>query len=264
MQVQAIEISLTKLRALGFDVKTADGACPQSLTNLLKPDDQRTPARSNLVRGGSAVRFGGSDRGTPQGKDREERRPSPPWCPSIVGRHSTGSAARFRPLHRGWPRGQAESRGTFGTEIYFVPTKLSDRRVELELRARVAHLDPKLDAIVDGQKVLGLREVAVDTGWEMDFGQTAVLAGLVQERIGPRSANSVAADAPRELIATMFILRSELVQGDPASQSRQPTIEREFRRHRAKRRHPAVIEEPLEDMALVPFGPLKLADSERH
>lgn len=121
-------------------------------------------------------------------------------------------------------RGGTPKPRTFGTDFDFVPTKLSERRLKLELRARVADLDPKLDRIVDGQTVFGLREVAVDTGCEMEFGETMALYGLVQERTAPADDQAGNKDAPRELVATLLLLRPELVRGEPPKQSRQPAI----------------------------------------
>jgi pilus assembly protein CpaC len=70
----------------------------------------------------------------------------------------------------------------FGTQLDFVPIVLGNGSVRLEVRPQVSELDPTLSIFVNGTAVPGFRERMVDTGVEMQFGQTLAIAGLLQQR----------------------------------------------------------------------------------
>jgi Flp pilus assembly secretin CpaC len=55
--------------------------------------------------------------------------------------------------------------------------------VKCEIHARFSKLDPKLGITVNGAQVLGFRTREIHGGVEVPFGQTAVMAGLLQHRM---------------------------------------------------------------------------------
>ncbi len=70
----------------------------------------------------------------------------------------------------------------FGTQVDFVPIVLGNGRIRLEVRPRVSEIDPSVSIVLQGIVVPGLRTREVDTGVEMQAGQTLAIAGLVQTR----------------------------------------------------------------------------------
>jgi pilus assembly protein CpaC len=209
LHVKAIEISLTKLRAIDIDARLPNAAWPAKLRELAVPD--RKPASRE------AVDFEAVDgRGVERlihalCKEKVAKILAEPSLVTVDGRpafYRVGGEVPMPPLPAG-AKGTLKPL-TFGTEINFVPKKITDRRIAFELRARIAHLDPRMDMVVAGQRMPGIREVMVDTGFEADFGQTVVLAGLVQERtIPPSKANPK--EPARELVATVFLVKPMLV-----------------------------------------------------
>jgi pilus assembly protein CpaC len=72
---------------------------------------------------------------------------------------------------------------TFGTELNFVPIVLGNNRIRLEIRPRVSERDFSQGVTTGSITVPGLRTREVETGVEMDAGQTLAIAGLVQTRV---------------------------------------------------------------------------------
>ncbi|NUQ64609.1 MAG: type II and III secretion system protein family protein [Pirellulales bacterium] len=70
----------------------------------------------------------------------------------------------------------------FGTQIDFVPIVLGNGQIRLEVRPRVSEIDPSRSVTLDTYTIPGLRVREVETGVEMKAGQTLAIAGLVQER----------------------------------------------------------------------------------
>jgi hypothetical protein len=71
----------------------------------------------------------------------------------------------------------------FGTEIDIVPTVLGDERVRLEFRLGVSEIDPGKTVTVGGSAIPQLRQMSVDTGAEMQLGQTLVVGGTTEKRV---------------------------------------------------------------------------------
>jgi pilus assembly protein CpaC len=71
----------------------------------------------------------------------------------------------------------------FGTQVDFVPIVLGNGRIRLEVRPRLSEIDDSRSVTVNGFVVPALKVRQVDTGVEMNAGQTLALAGLIQERI---------------------------------------------------------------------------------
>jgi pilus assembly protein CpaC len=71
----------------------------------------------------------------------------------------------------------------FGTQVDFVPIVLGNGAIRLEVRPRVSEIDESRSVSINGTTVPGLRTREIDTGAEMQAGQTLAIAGLVQMRI---------------------------------------------------------------------------------
>ncbi|NLE37070.1 MAG: hypothetical protein GX621_03500 [Pirellulaceae bacterium] len=71
----------------------------------------------------------------------------------------------------------------YGTQLDFVPIVLGNGKIRLEVRPKVSELDPASGIVLSGINVPGLRSREVETGVEMNAGQTLAIAGLVQTRL---------------------------------------------------------------------------------
>ena len=72
---------------------------------------------------------------------------------------------------------------TYGTEVDFVPNVLANGRIRLEVRPRVSELDLVHTTKMNKNTMPSLKVRQVDTGVEMQSGQTLALAGLIQNRV---------------------------------------------------------------------------------
>jgi pilus assembly protein CpaC len=72
---------------------------------------------------------------------------------------------------------------TFGTELNFVPIVLGNGRIRLEIRPRVSERDFSQSVTTGSISVPGVRTREVETSVEMNAGQTLAIAGLVQTRV---------------------------------------------------------------------------------
>jgi pilus assembly protein CpaC len=70
----------------------------------------------------------------------------------------------------------------YGTQVDFVPIVLGNGAIRLEVRPRVSEIDESRSIQINGTTVPGLRTREIDTGAEMQAGQTLAIAGLVQLR----------------------------------------------------------------------------------
>ncbi|HUY91773.1 MAG TPA: pilus assembly protein N-terminal domain-containing protein [Pirellulales bacterium] len=70
----------------------------------------------------------------------------------------------------------------YGTQVDFVPIVLGNGAIRLEVRPRISELDPTHGITLNGTTVPALTTREIDTGAEMQAGQTLALAGLVQQR----------------------------------------------------------------------------------
>ena len=71
----------------------------------------------------------------------------------------------------------------YGTQLDFVPIVLGNGKVRLEVRPKISDLDWANSIVINGTTVPGLKSREVETGVEMNAGQTLAIAGLVQTRV---------------------------------------------------------------------------------
>lgn len=71
----------------------------------------------------------------------------------------------------------------YGTQVDFVPIVLGNGRIRLEVRPRVSDVDLARSITVNGQTIYAFNTREVDTGVELQAGQTLAIAGLVQSRV---------------------------------------------------------------------------------
>lgn len=71
----------------------------------------------------------------------------------------------------------------FGTRVDFVPIVLGSGNIRLEVRPQVSEIDNSRSVEINGVQIPAIRTRWVDTAVEMRAGQTLALAGLIQNRI---------------------------------------------------------------------------------
>ncbi len=184
LHVKVMEVSRTKLRRLGFDFAkfTGNDFVLSTISGLITAAAGGAVATSGTetiafgVVDGSNTFFGVLEA---LRQDNLVKILAEPNIVAVSGRpskfHVGGS---FRIVPQGLAAGQPE-KIEYGTTVDFVAIVLGNGRIRLEVRPTVSELDPTLN--VDG--VPGLRTRTVDTGVELQAGQTLAIAGLVQMRI---------------------------------------------------------------------------------
>jgi pilus assembly protein CpaC len=190
LHVRVMEVSRTKLRALGFDWANFGSSdfVVQTVAGTLGSFTQTGTAEGT---GGATVTFGliGPDnsffgflealRDNNMAKVMAE-----PTLVTVSGRPAAFNAGGEFPIL------VPQSLGTisveykqFGTRVDFVPIVLGNGNIRLEVRPQVSELDNANGVTLNGTRIPGLRTRWVDTAVEMQAGQTLALAGLIQTRI---------------------------------------------------------------------------------
>jgi pilus assembly protein CpaC len=186
-----MEVSRTKLRAIGFDWGNLSGDGDfviQSAAGLV----------ANAISGGGGVvgtgldtiRFGIVDNNNEFFGFLEALRANnvikilaEPTLTSISGRpayfHEGGEFPILVPSGLGTTGVQYKQ---FGTRVDFVPIVLGNGNIRLEVRPHVSEVDPTRGVDLNGVTVPGLRDRSVETAVEMRSGQTLAIAGLIQTR----------------------------------------------------------------------------------
>ncbi len=188
LHVRVMEVSRTKLRALGFDFAkfTGQNYVASGISGLIS-----TFGGAIATSGQETFTFGVVD-GTSSffgvleamRQDQLMKILAEPTLVTVSGRPA------FFQVGGEFPILVPQSLGTvsieykkFGTQVDFVPLVLGNGRIRLEVRPRVSEIDNTRSVTLDSATVPGLRTREVDTGVELNAGQTLAIAGLVQTRV---------------------------------------------------------------------------------
>ncbi len=189
LHVRVMEVSRTKLRALGFDFAKVTGSnyVVSGVSGLISSFGGGTIASSGQetfsfgVVDGSNAFFGVLEA---MRQDQLMKILAEPTLVTVSGRPA------FFQVGGEFPILVPQSLGTvsieykkFGTQVDFVPIVLGNGRIRLEVRPRVSEIDNTRSVTLDSTTVPGLRTREIDTGVEMNAGQTLAIAGLVQTRV---------------------------------------------------------------------------------
>ncbi len=177
LHVKIIEVSRTKLRAMGFDWTQISGANKVSVTSLTVDPVTGGGFKFNV--------FDGADQfiGLLEMMCRHSlaKTLAEPTLVALSGR-----AASFRVGGEVGYVQAIDNNGTaqigwkqYGTEIEFVPIVLGDGRIQLELRPSVSSVD-RSNSIGD---IPAIKSSSVDTSVVLQPGQTLAIAGLIETRI---------------------------------------------------------------------------------
>ncbi|MCX7429179.1 MAG: hypothetical protein NTW96_26575 [Planctomycetia bacterium] len=205
MQLQVVELPITKLRSLGFD-----------LTKILKrasgPSVEKVGA--DQIGGNAQGGFFISDGSHVQGlfaalrEDKLLKVLAEPTLVTLSGRTVFFNSGGEVPVPKRQPDGSVAIEYQRGTMVQLTPEVLGDR-VRLALRCRLMEIDPKHTMRVGQQTLPGVQTVECDTRTEMKSGETVVLGGLVTR---------VPVEETRNEVATYFLIRAEIVR-PPATAS---------------------------------------------
>lgn len=188
LHVRVMEVSRTKLRSLGFDFAqfSGDNYVVSSVSGLLSAfgGGVATSGQETFSFGvvdGSSAFFGVLEA---MRQDQLMKILAEPTLVTVSGRPA------FFQVGGEFPILVPQSLGTvsieykkFGTQVDFVPIVLGNGRIRLEVRPRVSEIDNTRSVTLDSTTVPGLRTREVDTGVELNAGQTLAIAGLVQTRV---------------------------------------------------------------------------------
>ncbi|MEX2137656.1 MAG: pilus assembly protein N-terminal domain-containing protein [Pirellulales bacterium] len=194
LNVKVYEVSRTRLRTLGMEWSTTQGAefVVSSISGLIGAAS--IAGASGVVAGGSAdgaVAFGvvGDDTsffGFIEALRRNDliKVLAEPTLVTVSGRpaffNSGGEFPILVPQSLGTSSIEYKK---FGTQVDFVPVVLGNGNIRLEVRPKVSELDDSRGISINGVTVPALKERVVDTAVEMKPGQTLALAGLVQTKL---------------------------------------------------------------------------------
>jgi pilus assembly protein CpaC len=197
--VKVIEVSRTKLRDFGFDwVSVSNGGSDfvaQSVSGLLS-GLTRTTAGGPVTgaTGSGSLVFGvvganNSFFGILQALQQNDiaKVLSEPTLVAYSGRPAYFESGGDVPIPVIGALGvQGVDYRPYGTKIDFVPIVLGNGRIRLEVRPRVSEIDSSNSFTINGNTAPGFRRREVDTGVEMQAGQTLALAGILYNRVEGR------------------------------------------------------------------------------
>ncbi|MBX3422081.1 MAG: pilus assembly protein N-terminal domain-containing protein [Pirellulaceae bacterium] len=178
LQTQVMEISRTKLRTLGVDwalsesgtnlVESSIGATTLGKTFGWTVVDGATLATMNLeaLKRNNLIKVLAS-----------------PTLTAVDGRPASFNVGGEIPIVVPSGLGQVTVQfREFGTRLDYVAKVLGNGKIYLEVRPYVSELDPSRSVTVSGISVPGLRSRFLETGVELNAGQTLALGGLLQVR----------------------------------------------------------------------------------
>ena len=190
LKVKVMEVSRTKLRRMGFDWAnfSGDDFIVSSVSGIL---DAVVPGTQTATGAGATVEFGIVDGNNAffgfleaLQQNNLAKILADPTITTVSGRPAHFNVGGELPIIVPSGLGQTTIEyKKFGTQVDFLPIVLGDGRIRLEVRPRVSEIDDSRSVTINGFTVPALKVREVDTGVELNAGQTLALAGLVQTRI---------------------------------------------------------------------------------
>lgn len=191
LHVKVMEISRTKLRNLGFDWTYLSGVnqVSSAAAGLLATVTAATGNDPASVTGSGNFMFNVIDGPTTffgileaMRRDNMAKLLAEPTLVTVSGRPASFQSGGEVPVTTGGGLGVPANTvyKPYGTQVDFVPIVLGNGRIRLEIRPEVSEIDAARSSS-DGQPAFRNRKV--DTGVELEAGQTLAIAGLIQNRV---------------------------------------------------------------------------------
>jgi Flp pilus assembly secretin CpaC len=212
VKVQMLEVSLTKLRNMGMDTDWfANGYIYEAkIRQLLDATGGRAdkPMAEPVAKAESndSLRFVDWLKQNNLAKVLSE-----PTLVTVSGRAASVSVGGEFPVPAINDSKTAVDFRNFGTELNLLALALGDNQVHLEVNTRVSAVDYNHAIEISGARIPGLKVRQCDTGFELSFGQTAMLTGLVEQRT---EAHQVDGGRTKEVlvdVGLMVVVTPELV-----------------------------------------------------
>jgi len=179
LKVKVMEVSRTKLRALGVDWDQMSGASLVS-SSVASVSSAAETFRFGVVDGGDS--FFAVLEALQQ--NNLSKILADPTITTVSGRPAHFNVGGELPIIVPSGLGQTTVKyKKFGTQVDFLPIVLGNGNIRLEVRPRVSEIDDTRSVTISGFTVPALKVREVDTGVELKSGQTLALAGLVQTRV---------------------------------------------------------------------------------
>jgi pilus assembly protein CpaC len=186
LKVKVMEVNRTNLRALGFDFNLSGtgGFLTQSASGVLTSIDN---VEGVFTAPSSTITFDIIDGntsflGTLEALQQRKlvKTLANPTLITVSGRPAAFNAGGeiFFQINNGISGSTVESED-FGTQLDFLPIVMGNGRIRLEVRPKISEID---NSVPLGNELFRTKVSYVDTGVEMQAGQTLALAGLKQTR----------------------------------------------------------------------------------
>ncbi|MGI9455052.1 MAG: hypothetical protein ACR2NU_00735 [Aeoliella sp.] len=212
VKVQMLEVSLTKLRSTGTDTDWfANGyVSGAEIRQLLDATGERaeTPMAEPVVTAESNDSLLFVDW---LKRNNLAKVLCSPTLVTVSGRSASLHVGGEFPVPANNDLKAAVDFRKFGTEIDLLAIALGDHQVQLEVKTRVSAVDYNHAIEINGTRVPAIKVRQCDTGYELSFGQTAVLTGLVEQRT---EAHQVDGGQIKEIlvdVGLMVVVTPELV-----------------------------------------------------
>lgn len=187
LKVKVMEVNRTNLRSLGFDfdLSSTGGFLTQSASGVLTSIDR---VENTFIAPTSTITFdvlNGNTNflGTLEALQQRNlvKTLANPTLVTVSGRPAAFNAGGeiFFQINNGISGSTVESED-FGTQIDFLPIVMGNGRIRLEVRPKISEID---NSVPLGNELFRTKVSYVDTGVEMQAGQTLALAGLKQTRV---------------------------------------------------------------------------------
>jgi Flp pilus assembly secretin CpaC len=206
VQFKVLEVSRTKMRALGMDLNVFHGEANLPGQQAYSPEVSAQNAVFDKTDDGNALLgFASHLARNNIGKVLAE-----PKLVVLGGRPAQFHVGGEVPVAAGTDQYAAVEVKKVGTQLDVLATPLGNDRVRLDLRASVSELDHANSVNVAGKELPALKVRQVDSSLELTLGETGVLSGLVETRHeSVRHSDGKVTTTPNEIELVFFVTPEE-------------------------------------------------------
>jgi type II/III secretion system protein len=218
VRVQILEISLTKMRRMGFEIadvssgyiKADDLVGLMKVTNKLGNNPTDKPVKEASCNGALCMLDWLEENGIAKVLTR-------PTMITMSGRPAHLMVGDEIPMLKNTDSKADVGFQSVGTQLDILPVVLGNKNVRIEVRARLSNADYSDGLEVNGVRLPKINVRQCDTAIETSFGKSVVLTGGVVEKRHTTTKVKETGRVPEEIneIATMLVVTPELVEGPP-------------------------------------------------
>jgi hypothetical protein len=236
VRVKVMEVNLTKMRKLGYDVESQgaffkkgettefDGAVKAAA--YTEPTTSESEHKCPPCGAGACKKRVAASIWDSLEDDNVARVLAEPTLVTVSGRPASFNVGGEVPIPAGASSDRACDYVSVGTKLDVLAISLGNNKVRLEIRPRVSEVCEQRSLVVNGQKVPALNVTEVDTGCELAFGETVALTGLTQRRTEARKTEEGVSEETQEIMLVVVVTPEA---GEPTASTprmvRRPTAE---------------------------------------